>query len=95
MAITGIAGNRERTTESNSNPDMPGMLRSERRISGISVRNSRSAENPSWAHRTRYPISASVSDIDDLIVGSSSTMRSLSLVLGIIHLTNPMKKVQK
>ena len=36
MAITRIAGNLRRTTGRNSKPDMPGMLRSERRMSGIS-----------------------------------------------------------
>ena len=52
--ITGIAGNRQRTTERNSNPDMPGMLRSERIISGISFRISINAESPSSATRTEY-----------------------------------------
>ena len=52
IAITLIEGKRRRTTESNSKPDMPGMLRSERMISGTSFRISTSAENPSWADRT-------------------------------------------
>jgi hypothetical protein len=41
MAITRITGNLRRTTESNSKPDMPSMLRSERRMSGTSLRISR------------------------------------------------------
>jgi len=53
MAMILIAGKRRRTTESNSKPDMLGMLRSERSRSGTSRRISRSAEKPSSAERTR------------------------------------------
>jgi hypothetical protein len=52
MAIVRIAGKRRRITESNSNPDILGMLRSERISLGTSFRISRNAHNPSSAERT-------------------------------------------
>jgi hypothetical protein len=63
------------------------MLRSERIISGISLRISANAENPSSAARTGYPISVSTDDNDSRIEGSSSTISSLSFVQGIYYLT--------
>ncbi len=49
IATTLMAGNRRRTTERNSKPDIPGILRSERIMSGISSRSSDKAEKPSAA----------------------------------------------
>ena len=59
IATVWMAGNRLRTTRSNSKPDMPGMFRSERRTSGTSLRISPKAEKPPSAIRTLYPILAS------------------------------------
>ncbi len=64
IAITRIPGNRRRTTERNSKPDMPGMFRSERMMSGISCRISDKAEKPSSAERTLYPNSVKMCDSD-------------------------------
>ena len=76
MAITWIAGNKLLTFISNSNPDMPGITRSERRISGFWWRISRNAECPSSAHRTEYPNDSRTSDIEVRIHSLSSTTRT-------------------
>src|ERR1035438_1444484 len=87
MAMVWTEGNRRRTTESSSKPDMRGMLRSERTMSGISVRISANAEKPSSAVRTQYPISVSKHDNDVRIEDSSSTMSSFNFVSGISNPT--------
>lgn len=92
MAIVRIAGNRRRTTESNSKPDIFGILRSERSNSGTSFRISRNAEKPSSAERARYPLSVSASDSDNRTVGSSSTMSSVAGVAGIFHPANTARE---
>jgi hypothetical protein len=86
IAIFWIEGNLRQITESNSKPDMPGMLRSVIRMSGISSRIARNAEKPSTADRTWYPSCVRISAIDIRIEGSSSTMRILAVVSGISHL---------
>jgi len=87
MAIERISGNLRRTTESNSKPDMPGMFKSEIRISGTCNRISRNAEKPSSAVRVLKPSSASACDNELRIEGSSSTMSNLAAEFGISHLT--------
>ncbi len=96
MAIVWIPGNWLRIVDSNSKPDIPGMLRSVRMMSGISCRISCNAENPSEAVRTRYPISMRTCDIDVLIEGSSSTMRSPTFASCISHpLTASLRGLEK
>src|ERR1035441_8786338 len=67
---------------------LPILLRSERIISGNSLRIWRSAENPSSAERTLYPNSVKRCVINIRIEGSSSTIRSLTFAWNICHLTN-------
>jgi len=77
VAITMIAGKRHLTWDRSSRPDMPGIVRSDMRISGLSWRIAFNAEFPSSAERTEYPNSVSTSEIDVRILCWSSTTRTL------------------
>src|ERR1035441_8020868 len=84
IAIRWTAGSWSRTTERNSKLDMPGMLRSEMMMSGISCRISDSAEKPSAADLTQYPSVEKICERELRIETSSSTMRSFTLASGIV-----------
>ena len=55
IAIVGMWGNLRRTIESSSNPDIPGILKSVRMMSGRTSRRILRATNPSSAARTENP----------------------------------------
>src|SRR5947209_18822039 len=55
MAITEMAGNRRRTTESSSKPDICGIFRSEINTEGRDLFNCNRASNPCTAILTLYP----------------------------------------
>ena len=79
MAITRTIGNWRRMRGSNSEPDMPGMLRSDSRISGTSSLISTRAAKPSAAHRTRCPSILRISAREVRTNSSSSTIKMEAL----------------
>src|ERR1017187_2530669 len=84
IATVRIIGNLRRTTDSNSKPDIPGILRSDKRISGTPPWCiSANAENPWPALRTPYPISVSTWEREIRIEDSSSTMSRLPFALSM------------
>jgi hypothetical protein len=81
-----MEGNRRRTTESSSKPDIPGIFRSERIMSGISFLMASNAEKPFGATRTAYPRAVNMIDRFPQIDASSSTTRRLAFTWYIVHL---------
>src|ERR1041385_8763291 len=80
MAITDISGNRRRTTERNSKPDIWGMFRSEITMAGRLLFNCRKASKPFIAMPTSYSDDCSTSLRLSRTASSSSTTRILCLV---------------
>src|SRR5947207_3401732 len=75
--MTEIWGNRRRTTDRSSKPDIRGMFRSEMMTSGIERLRCKRASKPSSAVATVYPTSVINSLSAARRPGSSSTIRIL------------------
>src|SRR5579863_402793 len=75
MATTGIWGNRRRTTERNSKPDICGMFRSESTTAGNLLFNCKSASKPCTALLTSYPPALRTIPTLSRTASSSSTTR--------------------
>src|SRR5579862_2396794 len=75
MAITDIWGNRRRTTERNSNPDICGIFKSEMITAGSALRSCKSASKPCTALLTLYPADCSNMTILLRTALSSSTTK--------------------
>jgi len=86
MAIARIEGNWRRTMLSSSKPDMPGICRSETRISGTSRWIWANADKPSAAVRTVYPFLARICDSTIRVDDASLTRSRLAAVFGVLHL---------
>src|SRR5581483_1113525 len=79
MAITDIFGNRRRTTERSSKPDICGIFRSEIRIDGSVLLICKSASKPCIAVPTSYPSDRNTMTRVSRTASSSSTTRILCL----------------
>src|SRR5579864_1869373 len=75
MAITEIWGNRRRTIDRNSKPDICGMFRSEITMAGILLFNCKRASKPCIAILTSYPDDCSTMARLFRMASSSSTTR--------------------
>src|SRR5438105_13629136 len=76
IAITEIWGKRRRSTERNSNPDILGIFRSERTMSGRVRLSCKRASKPSSAMEVSYPSASRTIARLLRILDSSSTIRT-------------------
>src|SRR6185437_486211 len=94
MATTGICGNRRRTTDRNSKPDICGMFRSETMTSGTDRFICNRASKPLLAVATSYPADVSSKPIVFRTLSSSSTSRICYLEqLGMALLLRPLAEL--